>query len=249
MSNDDGPTTPRSIPAADGLEWRIAEGGELDLTRADREMSERGFDRVRTLVQLRRPLPLDAPALEGIPAITTRPFDPARDRHDLLAVNNAAFDWHPEQGNWDLADLDSALDQDWVDPAGILVHDSPPTGTPSAGAPSTGQAVTDAVAGSDPGIDGFCWTRVHPADDPELIANGDPALGEIWVIGAHPSRHGTRLGPALVAAGLDHLASKGLGTAMLYTEEDNEPAMRMYERMGFGVHQRRGGYAPTGGPR
>ena len=211
---------PRDIPPADSLSWAII--GET----TDRDMSDRDMRRVRTIVQLRRDLPLDPESRRGVPPVTTRSLDPDTDLADLLALNNAAFSWHPEQGGWDRDRLRAALAEPWVDLAGILVHQ-----------------------GDDDRLDGFCWTRVHPRGDPaadDAGANdsgvGDPTLGEIWVIAAHPERHGTRLGPALVAAGLDHLSDRGLRTAVLYTEEDNLPARRMYERMGFSVHERRGGY-------
>ncbi len=186
-------------------------------------MAAMGLRRVRTLVQMRRDLPLDASARDGIPRVHTRPFEVDRDSESLLAVNNAAFAWHPEQGNWDGSRLGEALAEPWVDRSGILVHDA--DGAPAA-----------------PGIDGFCWTRIHPGDDPETVAAGDPPQGEIWVIATDPRVHGTRLGPAMVEAGLDFLASRGLRTANLYTEADNASALRMYERMGFDVVERRGGY-------
>lgn len=204
---------------------------------ADREvdglMREQGKARVRTIVQLRRPLPLEAAPREGIPEITTRPFELDRDGAGLLSVNNAAFAWHPEQGGWDRERLESALAEPWVDPAGILVHERTEVAVAGPGA---------APASGSVSIDGFCWTRIHPADDPEQSTTGDPALGEIWVIATDPVRRGHRLGPALVVAGLDHLAASGLHTAMLYTEEDNLAARRMYDRLGFAVHERRGGY-------
>ncbi|MCZ7630430.1 MAG: GNAT family N-acetyltransferase [Microthrixaceae bacterium] len=204
--------------------WCDTEAPSTDLSECDARMADQGAQRVRTLVQLRRSLPSMTTHAGGIPEVQVRTFDPGHDVQGLLATNNAAFDWHPEQGRWDTERLERALAQHWVDPAGILVHDS-----------------EDPALG-DGHIDGFCWTRVHPADEPDIAAAGDPALGEIWVIATDPAVHGTRLGPAMVVAGLDHLAERGLRVANLFTEEDNRAALSMYARLGFTVHQRRGGY-------
>ncbi len=75
---------------------------------------------------------------------------------------------------------------------------------------------------------GFCWTKVH--DEVE------PALGELYVVAVDPDFQGLGLGRALVAAGLEWLAARGMGTAILYVDASNQAAVRLYEALGFSVH-------------
>lgn len=160
----------------------------------------------RELLQLRRPLPLTPPP---VPGVTVRTFDERVDLERWLAVNNRAFAWHPEQGDWTRQRFAATAAEPWYDPAGFLVHD-----------------------GSDGKLDSFCWTKVHPA------APGREAMGEIFVVAVDPAQHGHGLGRALVVAGLDHLTARGLTTAMLYVEATNTPACVVYEQLGFTVHER-----------
>jgi len=72
---------------------------------------------------------------------------------------------------------------------------------------------------------GMCWTKMHPA-----------STGEIYVIAVHPDAQGRSLATGLVLHGLwDLYERRGATTAILYTEEDNLPARRLYERLGFGL--------------
>lgn len=174
----------------------------------DRAAARDGLRKVRELWQMRRPLPVEPALAAGAPAIVTRPFVPGQDDEAWLRVNNRAFAGHPDQSGWTVGTLAGRMAEDWFDPAGFLLHES------AAGA-----------------LDGFCWTKVHPAAPPE------PAMGEIYVIGADPATHGHGLGRALVLAGLAHLHDvRGMAVGMLYVEHDNAPAVRLYERLGFVVH-------------
>lgn len=70
---------------------------------------------------------------------------------------------------------------------------------------------------------GSCWTKVH--------ADG---RGEIYIIGVIPEAQGRGLGRALLLAGLDHLHGRhDVGEAVLYTDAEDERAMRLYRSLGF----------------
>ncbi|MBI2709464.1 MAG: mycothiol synthase [Actinobacteria bacterium] len=171
----------------------------------------------RDLVQLRRPLPVGAHERTGLPAPRLRSFRPGVDEDAWLEVNRRAFAGHPDQGRTTRAELDWLESQPWFDPDGFLVLDG--DGEGNGGGERAAR------------MDGFCWTKLH--------ADHDPPLGEIFVIGVDPGRHGERLGPALTIAGLDHLHDRrGAPVGMLYVEASNLAAMRMYERLGFEPHHR-----------
>lgn len=192
----------------------------------DAAASAAGFEPARDLLQLRRALPLE-PALQPREPVAVRPFVPGQDDEAWLALNNRAFAWHPEQGGWTAADLQARLAEPWFDPEGFLLHER------------------------DGDLVAFCWTKVHELDgEAQPDGGGAGAVGEIYVIAVDPGVHGEGLGRSLVVAGLDHLADRGLRTAMLYVEGDNEAALGLYERLGFTVHEQHRWYRwPAAGAR
>lgn len=193
------------IVAAEGgghVHWWVFEPTNLHAHLA----RDAGFAPGRRLVQMRVALPLAGTA----PDVAVESFRPGLDNDEWLAVNNAAFAEHPEQGGWDRDVLESRAREPWFDPEGFLVHRR------------------------DGAMVGFCWTKIHGADG-ALDDHGRP-MGEIYVIAVHPSAAGSGLGTELVRAGLAHLASRGIETGMLFVDEDNSRAVSMYERLGFVTH-------------
>lgn len=173
-----------------------------------------GFTNRRDLLQLRRPLPVpaDHPSRTRAPLAGVRAFQPQRDDAAWIRANNRSFAQHPDQGQETPATLADRMAEPWFDPDDFLVLDD--TDRPGE-------------------LAGFCWTKIHPATEQE------PAIGEIYVIGVDPAQAGRGLGTPLVLAGLDHMAAKELTVANLYVDADNEPARRLYDRLGFTVHTRR----------
>jgi len=124
-------------------------GGHLHLWRShpteetDAVAASVGLQRGRDLLQMRRPLPLEARHRVREP-IELRTFVPGQDEEAWLQVNNRAFEWHPEQGGWDIATIKAREAEGWFDPSGFLLHEE------------DGQLV------------GFCWTKVHADLSPPL---------------------------------------------------------------------------------
>jgi mycothiol synthase len=176
-----------------------------------------GFTRGRVLWQMRRSLlaPLPAP---GLPAgVRLRSFVVGQDEAEFLRVNNAAFDWHPEQGGWDLDQVKQREAEPWFDPEGFLLAVDTDDGESRGGR-----------------VLGFHWTKVHGAGS-ELPEHPHPheAVGEVYVLGVDPAARGRRLGAGLTLAGLHHLRDRGLSQVMLYVESDNDAAVRLYRDLGF----------------
>jgi mycothiol synthase len=125
-----------SIAVAGGgnVSWWVEASDDRHRAAASRV----GLTEERQVVQMRRPLPAEAPR-----GIAVRPFVPGVDDQRWLEVNNRAFVWHPDQGGWDQDRLEARLAEPWFDAAGFLVHD-----------------------GTDGRMAGFCWTKIHAGTDP-----------------------------------------------------------------------------------
>ena len=187
-------------PAAGALRlW--AHGGHPAATAIATRL---GLRKVRELLQLRLTMtepPLVPPPPDGV---RIRAFRVGIDEPEFLRVNNAAFDWHPEQGGWGQDEITRREQEPWFDPDGFLLAVDP----------------ADRLLG-------YHWTKVHPA------AGSTGPLGEVYVLGVDPAARGLHLGRVLTLAGLRHLYERGLRTVLLYVEADNEAAVGLYSALGF----------------
>jgi mycothiol synthase len=177
-----------------------------DLPPAQAVAARLGLAPARELLQLRRRL--DEPPLPEVPTsegVVLRTYAGPSDDADLLRVNAAAFDWHPEQGSWTQREIDERVAESWFDPAGLFV-------------------AVDSRSGE---MLGFHWTKVHPE------SNGESAIGEVYVVAVDPSAQGRGLGRLLTVAGLRYLSDRGLDAVLLYTEADNVAALHTYHRLAF----------------
>jgi len=178
-----------------------------------------GFRKVRELLQLRRSLSAPLPTLEVPPGVTVRTFVPGADDDTWVALNALVFADHPEQGSLTREDLHRRMAEPWFDRAGFF------------------------LAERDGSLVGYHWTKVHGGDHEHGHSHADGTephhhhghelIGEVYVVGVHPSEQGTGLGRALILTGLHHLRSRGLLEVMLYVDADNRRAITAYERLGF----------------
>lgn len=169
--------------------------GDLPASRA--LAARLGLRRIRTLLQLRAPVPEDAVVDAGL-----RRFGEA-DSDAWVAVNAAAFAGHPEQGRLTARDLADRRSEGWHDDANLLV-----------------------APGAD-GLDGYAWIK------PDV-----GGIAELYALGVAPHAQGTGLGGTLMQAAFARMHELGAGTAHLYVEGDNEPALGLYRSRGFVDHAR-----------
>ncbi|MET4638800.1 mycothiol synthase [Mycetocola sp. 2940] len=165
---------------------------------ASRALADRfGFERIRTLLQLR--MPLEAAAATPVRSADITSFTPGTDDAEWVELNARVFASHPEQGRITIDDLRARQAEPWFDAGDFLI----------------------ARDGSGRML-GYNWLKI----------DGDH--GEIYVIGV--GEPGLGLGRALMHAGLDRMRQRGVRTASLYVEADNEPAVSLYRSLGFTDH-------------
>jgi mycothiol synthase len=97
-----------------------------------------GFVPYRDLWQLSIRLPVEGDV------VATRTFEPASDTDGVIAVNNRAFSWHPEQSGLTRAELDARMAEAWFDLEGFRILER------------------------DASIAGFCWTKEHREQEPPV---------------------------------------------------------------------------------
>jgi mycothiol synthase len=174
-----------------------------------------GFSRSRVLWQMRRSLADPLPEVHLPSGIEIRTFRVGEDEQRWTEINNRAFAEHPDQGGWGVEEVQLREAEPWFDPNGFFL----------------------AFRGEE--LVGFHWTKVHGAlthahgDEEHEHGHDHPPIGEVYVVGVDPSEQGHGLGPALTLLGLHHLQGLGLDEVLLYVDESNANAIRVYERLGF----------------
>jgi mycothiol synthase len=193
------------LAEANGRPLRLWAHG--DVPAAGRLAAAAGFERVRALWQMRRSLRARIEEPRYPDGVSVRTFTVGQDEDAWVDLNRRAFARHPEQGAWTREDLSLREREPWFDPAGFF------------------------LAERDGALAGFHWTKIH-GGDPATTHGHDP-IGEVYVVGVDPGQRGSGLGRALTLAGLRYLRSRGLASVMLYVDEANMPAIKLYESLGF----------------
>lgn len=174
-----------------------------------RALAERFQMRVtRRLLQQHAPLP--APSIPIPAQITVRGFRDT-DADGWLTLHNEVFAAHPDAAGWTPTDLSWRMGEPWFYPSGFR------------------------LAFDDAGLVAYCWMKIHDHPDPAH----DPAdsttklVGEIYLLGVAPRGRSRGLADVVASDGLSWATARGATRAMLYVDEDNAPALRLYERFGY----------------
>ena len=176
-----------------------------------------GFEKIRTVLQMSRAL-TDIQQLPDLGKdvgkdIVIRSFLPGIDSDAWLSLNNKVFKVHPEQGGWQLADLNIRLGEEWFDEQGFFLAE-----------------INNKIIGST-------WTKIHGSHthqhEGEIESHAHPAIGEIYITAVDQEYSGRGIGKVLTITALNYLKYQGLSNAMLYVDFDNKAALNLYKSLGF----------------
>jgi len=177
-----------------------------------------GFEKIRAVLQMSRAL-TDIQQLPKVGKkeidqdVVIRSFLPGIDSDAWLSLNNKAFKDHPEQGDWQLSDLNIRLGEEWFDEQGFFLA-----------------VIKHRLIGSS-------WTKIHGAHTHsharEKESHAHPAIGEIYITAVDQDYSGRRIGKALTISALNYLKYQGLNSAMLYVDFDNKAALNLYQSLDF----------------
>ena len=170
------------------------------------------FEKIRTVLQMSKSLSDIQPLPVIDKEIIIRSFLPGIDSDDWLQLNNKVFKDHPEQGGWQLSDLNHRLSEEWFDEKGFFIVEKN----------------MQVIAST--------WTKVHGEhshDHDGEASHAHPAIGEIYITAVDPAYAGLGIGKALTITALNYLKYQGLTDAMLYVDFDNKAALNLYDSLGF----------------
>jgi mycothiol synthase len=170
------------------------------------------FKKIRTVLQMSKSLTDIQPLPVIDKEIIIRSFLPGIDSDAWLELNNKVFKDHPEQGGWQLSDLNHRLSEEWFDEKGFFIVEK------------NKQVIAST------------WTKVHGEhshDHGSGQSHAHPAIGEIYITAVDPAYAGLGIGKALTITALNYLKYQGLKEAMLYVDFDNKAALNLYDSLGF----------------
>lgn len=163
---------------------------------------------IRRLHQMHAPVPVPPVSLpEGI---SVRGFTEA-DAQRWLELHNTVFAGHPDASGWRDVDLRWRMGEPWFDPEGFRL----------------------AFRGDE--LVAYNWVKIHDHDG-AAHHEDDPdtrIVGEIYMLGVGAAGRGIGLGAAIASEGLRWAEERGSQRAMLYVDESNRPARKVYEDLGF----------------
>ena len=166
-----------------------------------------GFERVRDLWVMRRPMSEPLPPLTDV---EIRAWTPA-ETGELLRVNAEAFAHHPEQGGMDEANLAARMAEPWFDAAGLLV----------------------AMEGER--MLGFHWTKQHSAELGEVYVVGiapdaqGRGLGRALTLAGLHHLAGVGVAEVLLYVEADNHAARATYSRLGFTHADADTHV-MYRR-------------------